>query len=332
MNSGRVKVAVVGVGRFGSHHARVYHELPNADLIGVYDSDPQRAIAAASLYGCKHFERLEDLFGQVDAASVAVPTESHASIGVQLLNAGIDVLVEKPIARTLEEADQLIDAAERGNRILQVGHLEQYNPGVRAAREIVHSPLFFEAHRMSIFTPRSLDVDVVLDLMIHDLDIVLSLVDSEPAEVRAVGLPVLSPKVDIANVRLEFQNGCIANFTASRVSTETIRKLRWFQPKEYISVDYTRQDATVTSVEFAGSQPVLSHRRLESQHGEPLMRQLMAFLNNVRERQTPEISGKEGKRALRLAHQIREQIMLHSARLIRNNATESFAPVLGVKK
>ena len=332
MNSEGVKVAVVGVGRFGSHHARVYHELSNADLVGIYDSDPQRAIAAAALHGCKHFEKLEDLFGQVEAASVAIPTEFHAAIGVQLLNAGIDVLVEKPIARTLEEADQLIDAAERGKRILQVGHLERYNPGVRAAREIVHSPLFFEAHRMNVFTPRSLDVDVVLDLMIHDLDIVLSLVNSEPAEVRAVGLPVLSPNVDIANVRLEFQNGCIANFTASRVSTETIRKLRWFQPKAYISVDYTRQDATVTSVEFVGSQPVLSHRRLESQPEELLLRQIKEFLGSVQERRSPEISGKEGKRALHLAHKIREQIMLHSSRLVQNNVTESFAPVLSFIK
>ncbi|MBI4464769.1 MAG: Gfo/Idh/MocA family oxidoreductase, partial [Acidobacteria bacterium] len=239
------KVAVVGVGRFGRQHVRVYHELPEAELVGVYDADAARCEEVAQEYGCRAFARLEDLYGHVQAASVAVPTESHAEIGCKLLEAGIDVLVEKPMARSLAEADALIAAAEKHNRILQVGHLERFNPAVEAAHAIAHSPLFFEVHRLSVFSPRSLDVDVVLDLMIHDLDIVLSLVDSEPEEIHAVGLPVLSPKVDIANVRLCFQNGCVANFTASRVSTEQVRKLRWFQPQEYISVDYARQDGVV---------------------------------------------------------------------------------------
>jgi len=319
-----IKVAVVGVGRFGRHHARVYHELPDAELVGVYDKDAGRATEVAKEYQCRSFARLEDLFGEVEAASVAVPTEQHAEVGGRLIEAGIDILVEKPMARSLAEADRLIAAAGRHGRILQVGHLERFNPAVAAARTIVHSPLFFEAHRLSVFTERSLDVDVVLDLMIHDLDIVLSLVDSEPEEIRASGLAVLTPKIDIANVRLAFENGCVANFTASRVSLEQVRKLRWFQPREYISVDYARQDATVTKVDFTnvpGGQPKLSHRKLEPPRQEPLQLQLADFLRNVRERRTPEIGGFEGRRSLRLAHQILEQIQLHHDRLVKHAGT-----------
>ena len=314
------KVAVVGTGRFGRHHARVYHELPDAELVGVYDKDSGRAAAVAKEYQCRSFERLEDLFSAVEAASVAVPTEQHAEVGERLIEAGIDVLVEKPMARSLAEADRLIAAAERRGSILQVGHLERFNPAVTAARTILTSPLFFEVHRLSVFTERSLDVDVVLDLMIHDLDIVLSLVDSEPEEIRGVGLAVLTPKIDIANVRLAFENGCVANFTASRVSLETVRKLRWFQPREYISVDYERQDASVTKVDLTnvpGGPPKLSHRRLEPPRQEPLQLQLSDFLNNVRTRRAPEIGGIAGRRALRLAHQILEQIQQHHERLVK---------------
>ncbi|MBI4458783.1 MAG: Gfo/Idh/MocA family oxidoreductase [Acidobacteria bacterium] len=325
------KVAVVGVGRFGRQHARVYHELPEAELAGVFDVDPQQAAEVAEQYGCRKFASLEELIGEVEAASVAVPTESHAEVGQRLLAAGIDVLVEKPMARSVAEADLLIAAAEKNQRVLQVGHLERFNPAVEAARAIVSSPLFFEVHRLSVFTPRSLDIDVVLDLMIHDLDIVLSLAGSEPEEVRAVGLPVLSPKVDIANVRLAFQNGCVANFTASRVSIETVRKLRWFQPQEYVSVDYARQDATVTTVELNGPKPVLSYRRLESVREEPLKRQLADFLENVRKRRVPSVDGKEAKRALRLAHQIKEEIERHSERLKKSYSWESLAPILTAK-
>ena len=328
----RTKIVVVGAGRFGQQHARVYHELPEAELVGVFDTDPQRAAEVAEQFQCRKFASLEELIGAVEAASVAVPTEKHAEIGQKLLEAGIDVLVEKPMARSVAEADLLIAAAEKGQRVLQVGHLERFNPAVEAARAIVRSPLFFEAHRLSVFTPRSLDVDVVLDLMIHDLDIVLSLVDSAPEEVRGVGLPVLTPKVDIANVRLSFQNGCVANFTASRVSTERVRKLRWFQPREYISVDYARQDATVTTVELNGPQPVLSHRRLEPPREEPLRRLLADFLKNVRERRSPSVGGKEGKRALRLAHQIVEEIGRHSDRLQKSYSWESLVPILTAKE
>ena len=312
------KVAVVGVGRFGRHHARVYHELTDAELVGVYDKDAARAAEVAKEYQCRSFERLENLFGAVEAATVAVPTEQHGDIGERLMEAGIDVLVEKPMARSLAEADGLIAAAERHGRILQVGHLERFNPAVTAARGILKTPLFFEVHRLSVFTERSLDVDVILDLMIHDLDIVLLLAGAEPEEIRASGLAVLTPKIDIANVRLAFENGCVANFTASRVSLETVRKLRWFQAREYISVDYARQDASVTKVDLAGGQPKLSHQKLEPSRQEPLQLQLTGFVQNVRTRHSPEMDGNAGRRALRLAHQILEQIRLHHERLMKH--------------
>ena len=323
-----IKVAVVGVGQFGRHHARVYRDLPEAELAGVFDIDEPRAAAVAAEYNCRKFSSLEELFGEVEAVSLAVPTGLHAEIGQKLLVGGIDLLVEKPLARTMPEADALIAAAEKHHRILQVGHLERFNPAVQAVREILGSPLFFEVHRLSIFTERSLDVDVVLDLMIHDLDIVLSLVDSEPEEIRAVGISVLSPKIDIANVRLCFQNGCVANFTASRVSPETIRKLRWFQPREYVSLDYARQDATVTTVDISSGRPVLSHRRLEPPRAEPLQLQLADFLGNVRQRTAPAVGGKEGRRALQLAHQILQQIGRHSDRLSTAGPQASSIPTL----
>ncbi|MBI2819059.1 MAG: Gfo/Idh/MocA family oxidoreductase [Acidobacteria bacterium] len=309
------KVAVVGVGKFGQHHARVYRELPEAELVGVYDTDAGRAAVMAAAHGCRAFRNLEELAGQVEAASVAVPTEHHAAVASRLLEAGLDVLVEKPMARTLAEADQMIRAAERSGRILQVGHLERFNPAVEAASALARGPLFFEAHRLSPFSPRSLDVDVVMDLMIHDLDIVLSLVDSDVEEIRAVGLAVLSPQFDIANVRVSFENGCVANFTASRVSTERVRKLRWFQPQEYISVDYARQDAIVITVEKKGGVPMLAHRRLDPPQQEPLRKQLEAFLGCVRERTTPRVSGKQGRRALTLAHQIQQEMDQHAGKL-----------------
>jgi predicted dehydrogenase len=306
------RVAVVGVGKFGQHHARVYRELPEAELVGVFDTNQARAAEVAAAHGCRAFASLEEVIENAQAASVAVPTEHHAALATRLLNAGLDVLVEKPMARTLAEADQIITMAARCGRILQVGHLERFNPAVEAAGALARGPLFFEAHRLSPFSPRSLDVDVVMDLMIHDLDIVLSLVDSEPAEIRAVGLAVLSPQSDIANVRVAFENGCVANFTASRVSTERVRKLRWFQPREYISVDYARQDAIVITVEKTDGAPMLSHRRLDPPQQEPLRRQLVGFLQSVQDRSAPRVGGKEGRRALFLAHQIQQEMDRHA--------------------
>jgi predicted dehydrogenase len=315
------------VGRFGEQHARVYRELPEAELVGVFDVNAARAAEVAARYGCRAFANLEELAGASGAASVAVPTVQHLAVARQLLEAGVDVLVEKPVARTVAEADQLIATAERHRRVLQVGHLERFNPAVEAARAIARSPLFFEAHRLSPFSPRSLDVDVVMDLMIHDLDIVLSLVDSEVEEIRGVGLAVLTPKVDIANVRVSFENGCVANFTASRVSTERVRKLRWFQPREYISVDYARQDAIAISVEQTAQGPLLSHRKLDPPQEEPLRRQLQEFLRNVRERGKPTVGGKEGRRVLLLAHQIQEEMDRHAERLKARAVAASWNPI-----
>ncbi len=247
---------MVGVGAFGRNHARVYKELEQQQgeplrLLGVVDRDVARADAVAREFNCRSFGSLDQLLtthSEVQAASVTVPTVDHLAAARVLMESGVDVLIEKPLATSLSEADELVKiAAERGC-IAQVGHLERFNPAVRATVPLITQPMFFEVHRMSVFTPRSLDVDVVLDLMIHDLDIVLSFVKSPVEEVRAVGLPILSGKTDIANVRIEFASGCVANFTASRVSTERIRKLRFFQPRQYISIDYGRQDVVAFTV------------------------------------------------------------------------------------
>ena len=248
---------MAGAGAFGRNHLRVYHELEAAGsgvaLVAAVDPDSTRAAEAAAQYSIPVFASVDELLSadlKLDAATVAVPTVHHHAVASALLEAGLDVLVEKPLAATLAEADDLIRIAESGRgtngpRILQPGHLERFNPAVLAIEPKLRRPMFFEAHRLSVFTPRSLDVDVVLDLMIHDLDIVLTFAHSQVREVRAVGLPILSPKVDIANVRVEFESGCVANFTASRVSTERVRKLRFFEPRQYVSIDYARQDLLV---------------------------------------------------------------------------------------
>lgn len=308
-----IRAAVAGVGRFGENHARIYSEMPGVQLAGVFDVDEARAREIAAKYNCQLFHRLRDMAGAVDAATVAVPTHSHCTVALELLEAGIDVLIEKPIATSVAEADEIIDAA--AGRLVQVGHLERFNPAVVAGRTIARQPLFFEAHRLSPFTARSLDVDVVLDLMIHDLDIVLSLLDSEVKEIRAVGLPVLTPKIDIANVRLEFANACVANFTASRVSTERVRKLRWFQPSEYVSLDYDRQDAFAIAVQMTPGGPNLTPKFVPTAKHEPLRAQLEAFIECVRTRSSPQVDGAGGRRALHLAHQILGEIEQHGTRL-----------------
>ncbi|MGD0095017.1 MAG: Gfo/Idh/MocA family oxidoreductase [Terracidiphilus sp.] len=251
-----VRVAVAGAGSFGRNHLRVYRELETAGegvaLVAAVEPEPMRAAEKAQKYSIPVFASVDELLAsnlKVDAATVAVPTVHHYAVASTLLDAGIDLLVEKPIAASLAEADDLIARADKNHRILQPGHLERFNPAVLATQPQLRRPMFFEAHRLSVFTPRSLDVDVVLDLMIHDLDIVLTFAASPVREVRAVGLPILSPKVDIANVRVEFESGCVANFTASRVSTERVRKLRFFEPRQYVSIDYARQDLLVIGVE-----------------------------------------------------------------------------------
>lgn len=255
-NQPALRVAVAGAGAFGRNHLRVYRELEAAGtgvaLVAAVEPDAARAAETAAKYAMPVFSTVDELLAadlKLDAATVAVPTVHHQAVAGQLLDAGLDVLVEKPLAATLAEADDLLALAAKNGRILQPGHLERFNPAVVAVQPKLHRPMFFEAHRLSVFTPRALDVDVVLDLMIHDLDIVLTFAHSPVREVRAVGLPILSPKVDIANVRVEFESGCVANFTASRVSTERVRKLRFFEPRQYVSIDYARRDVLVIRID-----------------------------------------------------------------------------------
>ena len=304
-----IRVAVVGAGAFGRNHIRVVSECGSAQLAAVVDIQAERASAAAAQFGCPAFAHHADLKGQVDAAIVAVPTSAHAEVACDLMQAGIDVLVEKPIAGDLASGERLVATAERSDRVLMVGHLERFNPGVMALKKILRLPLFFEIHRMSLFSPRSLDVDVVLDLMIHDLDIVLDLVGIAPSEVRAAGISVLSSKVDIANVRLAFPTGCIANLTASRVSTERIRKLRLFQPSQYISLDYSRQEGAVFSVQDGQK---IDFQMLAVEKKEPLRLEVDHFLDCVATRQAPAVSGRDGLRALASALDILGKIEEHS--------------------
>lgn len=316
----------MGVGAFGRNHARVYHQLAQEDnsvrLVGVVDENPARADAVAKEFGCRAFGSIEQLLEtrvEIQAASVAVPTIHHLSAARQLMEAGIDVLIEKPLTPSLAEADELIALAKTSGRIVQVGHLERFNPAVRATLPLITRPMFFEVHRLSVFTPRSLDVDVVLDLMIHDLDAVLAFVNSPIKEVRAAGLPILSNKVDIANARIEFASGCIANFTASRVSTERVRKLRFFQPRQYISIDYGRQDVLVFTVGsnegVPSANPEIKISQPQITQEEPLHAEIVAFLNSVRRREKPLVPLEDGRRALSAALDVLEQIEAHTGRL-----------------
>jgi predicted dehydrogenase len=323
-----INVAVVGVGAFGRNHARVYQQLQQTGkvrLVGVTDSETARADAIAREFSCKAFGSIDQMLtthSEIQAVSVAVPTVLHLDVARTLMESGVDVLIEKPVASTLAEADELLQLSKQHSRIAQVGHLERFNPAVRATLPLITKPMFFEVHRLSVFTPRSLDVDVVLDLMIHDLDIVLAFVNSPVKEIRAVGLPILSGKVDIANVRLEFESGCVANFTASRVSTERVRKLRFFQPGQYVSVDYGRQDVIVFSVGAPAGLPAqpsvnpqIQMAKPQTCAEEPLQAEISSFLDCVRTRSTPLVSLEEGRRALALALSILSEIHDHAGRI-----------------
>ena len=302
-------------------------------LAAAVEPDGERAAAAARQYGIPVFSTIDAALAAdlaLAAAVVAVPTVHHCAVAGQLLSAGIDCLVEKPLTPSLAEADELIALAERHARILQPGHLERFNPAVLAMQQDLRGPMFFEAHRLSVFTPRSLDVDVVLDLMIHDLDVVLRFAASPACEVRAVGLPILSGKVDIANVRVEFDSGCVANFTASRVSTERVRKLRYFEPGRYVSIDYARRDALLIAVDqnfqleaamragaaedFVNGLPGLHFDKPSIPAGEPLRLELESFLHSVQTRTAPAVSASEGRQALALALTIQSEIAGHARR------------------
>jgi predicted dehydrogenase len=311
-----IRVAVVGAGEFGRNHVRVWRELEGVELAGIVDTNPDRAAKLASEFGTKVIRDLDALAGErVSAVSVAVPTREHARVGCFLLDAGMDILVEKPMAASLEEADELIASANRSGGILQIGHVERFNPAVVAAQKIVLRPMFFEVHRLGIFTPRSLDIDVVYDVMIHDLDILLSLVDSPVVDLKAVGIPVITDKVDIAHARVEFATGTVANVTASRVSTERVRKMRFFQEHEYISLDFVRQDALRIRVKPASPQPGIGFEKLETALEEPLHAELRAFLGSVRTRKPSLVDGAAGRRALALADGVMAGILDHARRV-----------------
>ncbi len=316
----KVRVAVIGAGAFGRNHVRVLSALPDVELVAIVDSDLEKAKQLGHEHGTQAMESIDSLPQAIDAAIVATPTVTHEAVASQLIGSGVDVLVEKPIADSAAAGERLTRLAEENGQILQVGHLERFNAAVVELEKRRTIPLFFEVHRLSVFTPRSLDIDVVLDLMIHDLDIVLNLMGEMPVEIRGAGISILSPKVDIANVRLSFAGGCVANLTASRVSTEQVRKLRMFQPGQYLSIDYQRQElakVVISPNELGEVLPnelksgfVFSKEPLEP--AEPLRSELEAFVTAIRNRSRPKVDGFQATRALRLAEAILATIEEHA--------------------
>jgi predicted dehydrogenase len=298
---------VVGVGHLGKHHARILASLPGVTLAGVVDTDAERAGQVAAERGTSAYADVAQVPGKIDVAVVAVPTESHARIAHGLLEAGVHTLVEKPITQTVAEADTLIATAKARGVVLAVGHSERFNPAVMAARPHLKDPRFIEVHRLGQLPGRSLDIDVVLDLMIHDLDLILSLVPSEVEAVEAVGVPVLTPRIDIANARLRFANGCIANLTASRISREPVRKIRFFQQDAYVSIDTAAREVEMWRLvpQPAGA-PTIGGGKLEVAGDEALKGELEDFLGAVREGRAPAVTGQQGRAALALATRIVE--------------------------
>ena len=304
-----LRLGVIGVGHLGKHHARIAAGVAGARLTAVADTQRDRAVAAAAAAGAKVFEDYRDLFGQVDAVTVAAPTEKHHEIALAFLERGVSVLVEKPITRSLTEADALIAAAKQSGVTLATGHTERYNPAVAAVMPLVSTPRFIEVHRLGVFPDRSLDIDVVFDLMIHDLDIILALVKSEVSAIEAVGVPVLTDKFDIANARLRFASGCIANVTASRISRERVRKIRFFQTDAYISIDYAEQSVEGYRLKRReGQRPEIQGGQLPVTREEPLKREIEDFVGAVRDKRAPLVSGEDGRRALALAQAIADKM------------------------
>ena len=302
-----MRAVVVGVGHLGKHHARILAALPGVTLAGVVDTDIERASQVAAERETKAYADVSLVPGKIDVAVVAVPTESHARIARALVESGVHTLVEKPIAQTVAEADDLIAAAKSRGVVLAVGHSERFNPAVMAARPHVKDPRFIEVHRLGQMPGRSLDIDVVLDLMIHDLDLILSLVPSEVEGVEAVGVPVLTPRIDIANARLRFANGCIANLTASRISREPVRKIRFFQQDAYLSIDTAAREVELWRlVPQPSGAPTIGGGKLEVAGDEALKGELEDFLGAVRDGRAPAVSGEQGRAALALATRIVE--------------------------
>ncbi|WP_238325880.1 Gfo/Idh/MocA family protein [Bryobacter aggregatus] len=314
-----VRIAVAGAGAFGRNHIRVLKELPGAELTGIYDLNPEHAAAVAAEFGVRTFSSLTELAQNAEACVVAVPTIAHAEVGCALMEAGLDILVEKPIALDIASGARLVETAQKQQRILQVGHLERFNPAVTALAKAVTLPLFFEIHRLSIFTPRSLDVDVVLDLMIHDIEILLGLIGKLPVSIEAAGIQILSGKVDIANVRMAFPGGVIANLTASRASTEKVRKMRVFQPGAYLSLDYSKQELFGIEV---GTQQQVRIKPFAVVKNEPLRLELEAFLHSVRSREKPKVDGETSLQALKVAMEVVDKIELH-ARVVRETLQDA---------
>lgn len=313
----KLKTAVIGVGHLGREHARIYAGLAEAELVAVCDLNETTGREIAARYDVEFVRDFRDLFGRVEAVSVATPTLSHHEVAGACLSAGLHVLVEKPITRTLDEADELVALAAARGATLQVGHIERFNPAFRALQRQITRPRFFEAHRMGVFTPRSLDIDVVLDLMVHELDIISALVPSEVVKVEAVGIPILTPRVDLANARLEFADGCIANITASRVSGERLRKLRLFQPNEYYSLDYADQQVAMCRLippPAGQARPQIVAEPLEVIRREPLLAEIEAFVSAARHGSPPLVSGIEGRRALALGLEVLAKIREHALR------------------
>ncbi len=301
----RLRVAVVGVGHLGKHHARILASLPGVALVAVVDSNRARAEEIAAANGTRAAFDYREILGQVDAVTLAVPTEMHRDIALAFLAAKVPVLVEKPIARSLAEADEMIDAAAAAGVVLAVGQTERFNPALAAARPLITDPRFIEVHRLGTFPERSLDIDVVFDLMIHDLDAVLSLVDSDVESLEAVGVPVITNRVDIANARLRFANGCIVNLTASRISRDRVRKIRFFQPSAYVSIDWATQKVEVYRlVKGSGPAPSIEGGELNVVNEEPLKRELADFVDAVVARRAPVVTGEAGRRALSVAQAI----------------------------
>jgi len=318
-----LRVGVIGVGHLGRHHARVYSSLEGCELVGVHDADAGAARSVAEEFGALAFADAGDLVSAVDAASIAVPTTFHHEVGSLCLERGVHVLIEKPIASTVEEASALVERARGGNLVLQVGHIERFNPAVRAAAEVLTRPMFVEAHRLGVFVPRGTDVPVVLDLMIHDIDLILSTVGARVETVDAVGVPVLSPNVDIANARLTFEGGCVANVTASRVSREKVRKIRFFQPDAYVTIDSITPRAQVfrrrevspetmrriaTGEIEGGLEDIVEHQELRLDDAEPLALELASFVSAVTTGSRPVVDGEDGLRALEVALEVLRQM------------------------
>ena len=313
--SERLRTAVIGVGHLGREHARVYSTLERSNLVAVCDIDQDAGQKVADRYQTRFVADYRALLGNVDAVSIATPTVNHCEIAIECMAAGISVLVEKPIARSLAEADRMIELAASKGVVLQVGHIERFNPAFRALQVHVKEPRFFEVHRMGIFTPRSLDIDVVMDLMVHELDIVTTLVGREVTRLEAVGIPILTPRIDLANARLEFEGGCIANITASRVAGERLRKLRVFQPYEYYSLDYADQQVSMCRlVHKEGERPEIVAGLLEVEKREPLAAEIDHFLQCTLVGTEPLVSGRDGRKALALANDVLTKIGEHAER------------------